>query len=92
MAKTKDELKAELDERGIAYPEDAKVADLEALLDGTGGQAADQATEAKHPASIVEPLPDDEKPGPGSVMSREIRPDEQDLPPGTSALQAPPTE
>ena len=51
---------------------------------------ADTADTPQHPASIVEPLPVDERPGPGSIMSREIRPDEQDLPPGTSALQRPP--
>ena len=56
---------------------------------GNEAGAADQATEAKHPASKVEKITNPElKPGPGSHMSREITPAEQDLPPGTSALQA----
>lgn len=92
MAKTKADLQAELDERGIAHPEDATVAQLQELLDAApaaGATGADVATGAQHPTSIVEPLPDEEKAGPASIQSREIRPDEQDLAPGTSALQGP---
>lgn len=86
---TKAELQAELDERGIAYPEDATNADLEALLEGPESTAggADGVVDGHHAASEVRDAAADEKPGPGSVMSREIRPDERDLPAGTSALQ-----
>lgn len=49
---------------------------------------ADQAIGRQHPASIVKELPPHLKCGPGSHQSYEIRPDEQDLAPGTSALQA----
>lgn len=87
MAKrTKQDLIDEANERGLTIPEGATVPDLEALL---STQAADQAVGPQHPASVVEEAPLDEKDGPGSIVSKETRPDERDLPPGTSALQAP---
>lgn len=40
-------------------------------------------------ASKVEEVPKDQKAGPRSVQSQEIRPDERDLAPGSSAFQEP---
>lgn len=40
-------------------------------------------------ASRIEEVPDDQKAGPRSVQSQEIRPDERDLKPGSSAFQEP---
>lgn len=57
----------------------------EATGDGADGVGSDNVIDA----SKVEQVPTDEKAGPRSVQSREIRPDEQNLPAGTSAFQEP---
>lgn len=93
MGKTKAELEQDLRDAGKTVPAGASKEDLQRLADqGDLGKSADVAVDGHHPDSIIEDVPDDEKPSPQSVMQREIRPDEQDLPPGTSALQAPPAE
>lgn len=88
---TKDELLDQAQEKGLDRDslKDKTKAEIQAAIDGAGDTVADYATGSQHPASIVEELPVEEKPGPASHMSREIRPDERDLPPGTSALQTP---
>lgn len=86
---TKEDLLKQAADRNIEVPDDATKAQIQDLLDKAEAPSADVAVNGQHPNSIVEPVPDDEKPGPSSVMSREITPAERDLPPGTSALQAP---
>jgi hypothetical protein len=54
-------------------------------------KSADTVTDPakpQHPESRTSKLAADQKAGPASVQSSETRPDERDLKPGTSALQA----
>ena len=52
------------------------------------GNETDLALTPQHPESRVEPLPIEEKAGPGSLQSREIRPDERPEAVGKTALAA----
>lgn len=91
MGATKKELEEQLRAQGQDVPAGASKEDLQRLADaGDLGKSADVAVDGHHPNSIIEDVPVEDKPAPNSVMQREIRPDEQDLPPGTSALQTAP--
>lgn len=90
---TKKELQEEAKARGIAVSSDATKEELEAALSPSGLGTTDVAIDGHHPESVIEDVPDDEKPHPTSVMQREVRPDERgDAARGKTALAAPPEE
>lgn len=90
---TKKELQQQVADAGKQAPPDATREELQRIADqGDLGKSADVAVDGHHPNSIIEDVPVEDKPAPNSVMQREIRPDEQDLEPGTSALQTAPVE
>lgn len=87
---TKTELQDELRDRGVPFDEGASKSELERLAAAGGSDAADVAVDGHHPQSKIEDVPEDEKPGPGSTMQREVRPDEQgDAVRGETAFAAP---
>lgn len=88
-SESKQKVREELEAQGKTAPADADLETLKQIRDaGDSTKAADVTQgDGTHPAAVVEDVPADEKPGPASVMQRELRPDEQDLPPGTSGLQ-----
>lgn len=92
MARTsKSELESQARARGLTLTGDETAGELQSKLDqGDLDKAADTAIDGHHKDSIIEDVPDEEKSAATSVQQREIRPDEQDLPPGTSAFQTPP--
>lgn len=58
--------------------------------EGIDPSGADAAVDGHNAASEIVPAEDDDKPGPGSVMSKEIRPDERgEAARGESAFAAP---
>lgn len=53
-------------------------------------EPADVAVDGQHPESVIKDVPNKDKPGPGSVMQQEVRPDERAEAQGKSALAGPP--
>lgn len=98
MSPTKADLEQQVKDAGKAVPAGANKEDLERIAaQGDLSKSADVAVDGHHPQSVIEDVSDEEKAAsasasPDSVLQREIRPDERDLEPGTSALQAPPAE
>lgn len=106
MGKTKDELLADAKAAGVTgVDKNTTNKDIEAAIAAAGGdspggtgasgtgvdpEAADAVKDGVNAASRIVDADPDEKPGPASVMSKEIRPDERgEAARGESAFAAP---